>query len=56
MLILVREKEMRSEELAFEAFEAYQGKIYVLNPRPSTLRAEAILGTYCVIVAGKLVT
>ena len=35
MLISTREKQMRSEELAFEAFEAYQGKIYMLS-RPST--------------------
>ena len=47
---------MRSEELALEAFEAYRGKIYMLSPRPSTLRVEAILGTYCVIGVGKLVT
>ena len=46
---------MRSE-LAFEAFEAYQGKIYMLSHRPSTLRAEAILGRYCVTGAGKLVS
>ena len=53
MLILTRKKEMKSEELAFEA---YQSKIYIVSPRPSALRAEAMLGNYCAIVAGKLVT